>query len=355
MSSAQQHRESFDQLVDWLRQSVQVNVYTLRTYRGTPIGDLLEKHLEHTLERLAGLYGVGTYENLSVSEIFASAINIESLLAHEYRHPATQSNLQPQRHAELIQGSERHMQRARALINAARRGNNLAVPLEPNSTVSYRGVYVTPFSPAVHSALLRSERPFVRWQDGVVAGVSEHFMQELSAIKGYVTILFLDADELYDLAGKLPREEFETELGRRLAASRVNVGRVGDTLERHINRLLLHQNNVLRNLQHRLEKEHPLAHRAVAAILMETRHLIEMGLVVHQTWMPSAEVRQVDPFKQTIDLEARAQAHAADWLNRNPDETGWRPRFQHFVNSGTLLEELKTAHESTPNTQVSEY
>jgi hypothetical protein len=344
MPSTQEHRRAFDELADGLRQSLQAGSHALQSQRGTPTADVLERHFEHTLDRLAHLYGSGTYENLSVSAIFASAVHGESLAAYEYlreaRHlPASQ----PEGRQRLTESAERHRQRAHALINAARRGERLSVPNDPPAISPRRGVYVTPLTPEVYALLMRNRPPSVRWRDGAVASIGEATIDSLREIGAEATILFLDTDELHDEADKRTPEALQAEFGRRLAAAKADGGRgVGEPLARHINRLLLHQSNVLRNLQYRLRREHEIAHRAVQPILVENRRLLAAGLVAHPTWEPEGGTPPHDPFARTIALERAAQEHAAIWQahGQKDDAAGLRFKFQYFVEAGTLLDEL---------------
>ena len=216
MSSPHEHRRAFYALADFLRQSIQTTAQAVHAHRGRASGEALEKHLDHTLERYAGLYGLGTFENLTVSEIFVSAINGEARIAEEYRHEMEQ---QPERRAELAAAAERHDRRARELIDAARRGNRLHVPSGPHGIEAYRGVYVAPFSAKVQALLIRDREPFVRWQDGAVAAVPESLIAKLRGTGAEVTVLFRDADELTDEAGQHTPEEMEAELSRRVATA----------------------------------------------------------------------------------------------------------------------------------------
>ena len=112
---------------------------------GRPAEADVERHLEHTLDRLAWLYGRGTYENLSTVAIFHAAINNEVQLAQELSEPAA---------AEARARGQR-------LVDAARRGVRLHVrgvsPVE-----LWRGVHVEPLRPEFERRLLATETPFIR-------------------------------------------------------------------------------------------------------------------------------------------------------------------------------------------------
>src|SRR5271169_2946044 len=136
MASVNEERDAFEQLATQLRDAAAASARGLRTSRGTPAGNALDRQLEHTLDRLALLYGRGTYEALSTADI------VETAVANE------------QRMASALGGSDAAAAngRAQALVDAARRGVRLHVREPAPSVRLYRGAYVAPLSPELQSS-----------------------------------------------------------------------------------------------------------------------------------------------------------------------------------------------------------
>ena len=160
--------------------------------------------LEHTLDRLALLYGHGTYEALTTTEIVETAVENEQRLAAALDEPdATAATA-----------------RARALVDAARRGVRLHVREPADSVRLYRGVYVTPLRPELERTLWAREEPFLRWGDGAVLILDEDELAAVRADGGEVRVLFLDADELLDMDFRGDRPALDAELEQRRAVAR---------------------------------------------------------------------------------------------------------------------------------------
>ena len=115
MASVDEERAAFDQLAAQLRATATASARGLAAYRGTPAGSALDGELEHTLDRLALLYGRGTAENLSTADLVETAVDNEIRIAAALDEPdATAAT-----------------RRARALVDAARRGVRLHVRSGP--------------------------------------------------------------------------------------------------------------------------------------------------------------------------------------------------------------------------------
>ena len=254
MPSASDYATGFDAVADQLRSSAQVHAYALARHRGTAAESEFDARLEHTLDRLAVLYGHGTYEELSTEAIVETAIDFELRLAHEL---------------DGTEVAEQARARAQGLVNAARRGFRLRVR-GLHAPVILRGVYVRPFRPEVAGMLHGSHEPYLRWRDGIVAVLPEATIAELRADGDRVDVLFLDPDELLDLVDRAARDDgaaLEAELGRRAAVAAATPEQLGDSRTRRVRRLLLRQTTVLRNLRDRLAAEHPVAHAALLPVL----------------------------------------------------------------------------------------
>src|SRR6185369_15194709 len=226
MTDRAAHLAAFERLADLLRTSAAANARALQVHRGSPAGDAIDRQLEHTLDRLALLYGRGTYENLDTTEIFEAAIQLELSLAHDVEPLAAGA-------------AAAHRERATALVAAARRG----VRLHLNSPVAVpealRAVYVAPLSPDLERSLHELHEPYLLWRGGAVVIVRESALAAMREPGTEVAVLFLDPDELLDLDGRGDRPALEAELERRLAAARAAPDGVGDSRERHLVRLLL--------------------------------------------------------------------------------------------------------------------
>ena len=311
MADRSQHRAAFDRIAHLLRTGAAANARALAAHRGRPAEADVERQLEHTLDRLAWLYGRGTYENLSTVEIFHTAIDSEMRLAQELSKPAAAAA----------------RARAQSLVDAARHGVRLHVrgmrPVE-----LWRGVHVEPLRPEFERRLLATETPFVRRHNGVVVVLPESELGELRAAGDQVDVLFLDSDELLDLDGSGDRAALESELARRLATSRKAPDRVGDSRRAYLLRQLFKQSTVLRNLRDRLAAAHPAAHRAILPILADHRALLETALTA-------------DALQESIDLEHELWALATRWAAEPDDAAGLLGRFKAVAEAGTHVAELE--------------
>lgn len=320
-----EERAAFDQLAAQLRDAAAASARGLRVHRGTPAGSALDSHLEHTLDRLAVLYGHGSVENLSTEDIVQTAADNELRMAAALGEPDAAAAAS----------------RARALVDAARRGVRLHVR-EPASAVrQFRGAHVTPLRPEVESALLAREEPFLRWRDGAVLVADEAGLGELRAAGDEVNVLFLDSDELLDLDGRGDRQALEAELERRHAAAQTAPDRVGDSTDRYLLRLLDRQSMVLRNLRDRLADGHPSAHAAMLPVLAEHRALFETRLAARPA---SAQAAAADPLDEAINSERRVQELAGRWAAEPGDPAGLRDRFRVVADAGTRLADLEQHH-----------
>lgn len=321
MASIDEERTGFDQLAAQLRDAAATSARGLRATRGTPTADALDGHLEHTLDRLALLYGRGTYENLSTEDIVDAAVQREQRLAADLDEPE----------AGAAAG------RVRALVDAARRGERLHVREPSSSARLLRGAYVTPLRPEVESALRAREEPFLPWGDGAVLVADEATLARLREAGDEVDVLFLDPDELLDLDFRDDRPALEAELERRRAAARTAPDRVGDSRDRYLLRMLDGQSIVLRNLRDRLADGHPSAHAALLPILAGHRTLFE-GRLARQ---PAAAGAGQDPVGAAIDSERAVRRLTSRWAAEPGDPAGLRDRFRVVDDAGTRLADLE--------------
>jgi hypothetical protein len=321
VASIDEERTGFDQLAAQLRDAAATSARGLRATRGTPAADALDGQLEHTLDRLALLYGRGTYENVSTEDLVDAAVQREQRLAADLDEPE----------ATAAAG------RARALVDAARRGVRLHVR-EPSPEVRLlRGAYVTPLRPELESELRAGEEPFLPWGDGAVVVADEDRLARLREAGDQVSVLFLDPDELLDLDYRGDRPALEDELERRRNAARDAPDRVGDSRDRYLLRILDAQNINLRNLRDRLADGHPSAHAALLPILAGHRAQFEDRLAAQ----PAAPGTEQDPLGTAIDSERAVRRLASQWAAEPGDPAGLRDRFRVVDDAGTRLTELE--------------
>jgi hypothetical protein len=324
MASVPDERAAFEQLAALLRSTAVTSARARQARGDAPAGRALGGHLEHTLDRLAVLYGRGSYENLSTLDILRAAIGNELRLAAALDEPAA---------ADAVR-------RARSLVDAGRRGVRLHVREQAPPSRHFRGVYVAPLRPELERSLWQRREPHLRWRDGVVVIIDEN---EAAALRGEgdeVDVLFLDPDELLDLDGRGDRAALEAELDRRLAMARAAPDRVGDSRARHVLRLLLGQSTVLRNLRDRLAGEHPSAHAALLPVLAGQQSLLEARLAAE----PVPRTTLADPLGAAIDREREVRALAVRWAAEPGDPAGLRERFRVVADAGTHLAELEEHH-----------
>jgi hypothetical protein len=321
-SDRAQHIAAFNQIADLLRAGATASARALVAHRRKRVAADIDRQLEHTLDRLAWLYGRGTYENLSTTELFQTAISAEMRLARELSRSA---------HARA-----RPPARARHLVDAARSGVRLHVfgvqPVE-----LWRGVYVEPLRPEFERRLRAHEEPFIRWRDGAVVVLAESELGELRTTGASVYVLFLDSDELLDLEGRGNRAMLEAELVRRLAIAFKAPDHVGDSRQDYLLRRLLEQSTVLRNLRDRLAVEHQAAHRACLSILASHRALLIRTLAA----TPHGQAVATDPLQDAIDREHELYSLATRWANARTDAAGLLGRFKAVAEAGTRVATLE--------------
>ena len=325
MASVDEERAAFGQVAGQLRGAAAAAARGLQAHRGTPAGDALDSQLEHTLDRLARLYGHGTFESLSTEDIVETAVDNELRIA------------------SALDGDDATAatRRARALVDAARRGVRLHVREPAPSARLFRGAYVTPLRPELQHALWAREEPYLNWADGAVFVMDEDGLDELRAAGYEVHVLFLDSDELLDLDGRGDRPALEAELERRHAAAQAAPDRVGDSPDRYLLRLLDKQSIVLRNLRDRLADGHPSAHAALQPVLAEHRALFGAKLAASPAASPAAEQ---DPLGGAIESERGVQRLLSRWAAEPGDPAGFRDRFRVTADAGTRLADLEQHH-----------
>jgi hypothetical protein len=330
VASIADERGAFEQLAAQLRGAAATSARARRAHQGTPAGSALDSQLEHALDRLALMYGRGTYENLSTEDIVETAVNNE------------------QRMATALDGADAAAAtgRARALVDAARRGRRLHVRAPASPVRLFRGVHVTPLRPEVERSLWALEEPYMRWGDGAVLVADEDALGELRAAGDEVNVLFLDADELIDLDFRGDPPALDAELEQRRAAAASSPDRVGDSRDRYLLRLLDGQSIVLRNLRDRLADEHPSAHAALLPVLAEHRALHGERLAA-QPAEPAGRAEPAAPqdlLGAAIDSERGVQELAARWAAEPGDPAGMRERFRVVADAGTRLADLERHH-----------
>ena len=319
MANAAEQFAAFEQLAGQLRDAAAAAARGLRAHRGTPAGDALHSQLEHTLDRLALMYGRGTYEALTTEEIVDTAVANELRMAAELGEPQ----------AAAATG------RARALTDAARRGARLHIR-EPGSSVRlFRGVHVAPLSPELAGALRAREDPYLAWGGGAVVILDDDELAAVRTAGGEVNVLFLDADELLDMEFRDDRPALEAELERRRAVARAAPDRVGDSRDRYLLRLLHGQSIVLRNLRDRLAGDHPSAHAALLPVLAEHRALFEDRMTAE----PADQA--ADLLGAAIDSERAVQEQAGRWAAEPDDASGLRERFRVVTAAGSHVPDLE--------------
>lgn len=321
MADADQQRAAFDQIAKLLRDSASANAHALHVHRATAAGSTLERQLEHTLDRLAGLYGHGTFESLSITEILQTAIDAEMQIANELPDPVAATT------ARLRAGS---------LIDAARRGVGLNVR-GPASVASYRGIYVEPIRPELLSQLHQERQPYVKWRTGILVVQPDDALPQLRAAGYTVDILFLDSDEMLDLHYGGPAPQLDAELNRRLTAARAATDHVGDSREKYLVRRLLHQSTTLRNLRDRLVTAQPGAHQALLPILQDHRAALETALRA----APPPQAVQANALTASIDYERELQQLVNTWAAEPDDPARLHARFKAVADAGTRLPELE--------------
>jgi hypothetical protein len=321
MAGVTEQRAAFGQVDALLRGAAAASARALQVHRGGPAGDALERQLEHTLDRLALLYGRGTYENLTTTEILETAVDNELRLAAELDGPA----------------SAAAADRVQSLVDAVRRGVRLHVGPPPASVRTHRGVYVQPLRPELERSLWARHEPYLRWRDGAVLIVTEDQAAALHTAGDEVAVLFLDVDELLDLDARDDRPTLEAELERRLAAARSAPDGVGDSRDRYALRMLLGQSTVLRNLRDRLADGHPAAHTALLPVIAGHRVHLEARMAAG----PTARELLLNPLGASIDHERDLQALLNQWAAEPEDPSGLRDRFRAVADAGTHLPELR--------------
>ena len=317
VESTQGHVARFDAVADLLRSSAQAHAHALARHRGSAAEAELEMRLDQALNQLAVLYGRGSYEMLSTAEIIDAAIDNELHLAHEL----------PDSQAAAVAARTR----AQLLVDVSRRGANLRIRGLHEPQVK-RGVYLSSVRSEVLAGLQASREPYLRWRDGIVVVLDEARIAELRAAGDNVAVLFLDPDELLDLAERDESSALDRELARRLATAQASPARLGDSSHRHLRRRLLRQSTVLRNLRDRLSAEHPVAHASLAAVLDSHRALLRATLAA----APPPRHVVADPLVASTGYTEAVQellARVAD----DVDPAGFGSRFRAAVatTSGT--------------------
>ncbi|WP_437952429.1 hypothetical protein WME98_18035 [Sorangium sp. So ce296] len=353
MSTRDEHKAAFRQLLDLLHASLDTCAAAIRALPGAPEQAALEAHFEVLLDRHADLYGIGTYENNVTSAIFSSAVHNEAWMALEHEAEASRPRVtSEEERQELLARASLHRRRAHALIDACRRGPRLRVPRGIPHVDPYRGVYIAPDTPEVRRLLMYDREPFIRFRDGVVATVRDSRIADLQALGAAVIVLYLDGDALHDAAVEATQSAagqpaLERDLAARLEYSEREGQGVGEPFAAQTRRALLHQSHVLRNLGRRAASEHPAAHEAMSPVLREHTAMLLDALAAFPV-APAARGGPEALLSAVVDQERRMTAHAATWAVRASaeDAAGLRAHFEAAQRPSDALTPLvrNTAH-----------
>lgn len=303
--SLAEHAASFDAVAELLQSSAQVHAYAFSRHRGTSAESAVTARLEQALDRVAVLQRRGP-DLLTTAEIIDVAIDFELRLAHEL---------------EGIRGAAEARTRAQLLVDAARRGRRLQVRGLHTPEIR-RGIYLTPARPEVVGMLHASHEPYLGWRDGIVVILHEATIAELRAEGDRVEVLFLDPDELLDLAARAD-DTLEAELDHRLALAQAAPDRCGDSHNRHVRRLLMRQTVVLRHLRDRLAAEHPVAHTRLLAVLETHRETLWSALAA----APPPRSAAADPLAASTEA-TRAVDEALARAAEDTDPAGFGTLFR---------------------------
>ena len=316
MAPVPAQRAAFDEVAALLQQAAAASARAAQTASDQAARDLAERHVELSLDRLALLYGRGTYENLATAEIVRGAVDSELQLAAFIGEPEAAAA----------------RRRAQQLVDAARRGNGLHVARPPAAVTTSVVGYVEPLRPELERSLWPQEQPYLIWRDGAVLILSGEEADALRAAGDEVDVLFLDTAEFRDLDARDDWPTLDAELGRRLAVSRAAPDRVADSRDRHVLRLLLRHSIVLRNLRDRLSAEHPGAYAGLMPVVREHTALLRDRLAAGDAAAgPGA----------AASAEARLDTLVSRLAAEPDDESGLRDRFRAVASAGTLLAELE--------------
>ncbi len=310
---------AFCQIADDLRTMAVANARALEEHRCAPAAAILEKQLEHTLDRLARFYGRGSYENLTTQRIFQIAVDEEIQFAQEL-DPADRAGA---------------LSRAHRLVDASRRGRRLNVKAYPARSPA-RVIYVEPFRPEFRIQLLSVTEPFLTRENGAVVVRNELEINELRAAGDDVFILFLNAPDFLDLIERHDRLVLDAELVQRLAQARAAPDRIGDSRPAYIRNQLLQHDVGLRNLRDRLAAEAPAARRELLPILAEHRQLLERELI------RAPQGRPCSPLEESIAREREFQYLLSCWTAaaEADNATGMLGSLKVVAESGSFLNEL---------------
>jgi hypothetical protein len=324
MAGGGEHRAAFREIANELRAGAIANARALNVRRDSPAGDVLDRQLENTLDRLAAMHGRGVFENLSPEAIFHSAIETDVAIAH------ARAAL-----GDDVAGASPG--RAQRLIDAGRRGAGINLRGEIPPHRPFHGAYIEPASENLLLYLQQSREPFVRWEQGVLVILQATVLESLRANGYKVEILYLDGDELLDLDAAGDKAGFAAETNRRLAQARLADDHVGDSRQHHLLRLADKQNRILRNLRDQLQlKGHSAARAAILPEIAASRTIYEAALMAAP--MHRAAIR--DPLAAVIVHEKKAR-QMAEKFAAEENVAGLREHFRIVANAPSLLAELE--------------
>ena len=336
---------ALSRLDEQLRSVLTLSALALRSARGTALEGLFKRQFEATLARIARLHAAKSHDNVDVKELVVFAIEHEALLAQECveerQYLATAGDPEAGAMAAAV---ARHRQRARVLAGLA---GDLGLHVHSRGIPHvrrYRGVYIAPLSDTVRDLLVTGQEGFLPWADGVIAAVPDSDLEIYRSHSDELAVLFRDANDLLEARRTLDAEGFDRELDRRLDAARSAGKRlVGDALADHVNRLLLRQDTALCNIRERLAPGRPAAAAVVQPLIDEGRDLLAASLAAHATWAPGLDPAGATPAARLARAEQTMQQHASGWAERwrDKDPAGLLPRFQKFLEAGSLAPDLE--------------
>ncbi len=315
-------------LLGLLRTCIALTVAARRSLDG-PVAEILDRHLDQTLERMVGLRNEGMASSLQ--ELCEVAIEGEARIRFEEQDARFRIPAAP---------ADSRRKRAQSLSELLARLGNPSYSHGLPAVVVHRGIHISPLEDVHRANLPTKETLLLEWKNGAILRFPAHLLGSLEDLNLSFCVLYLDAAEAEERARESTAARLNRDLERRLRAARSPGARgLGDSMGDHRNRLYLTQALRIRSLRHRLGPEHA---GALDALVAEDDEALRLSLQNHLSWADVAPDQGREALSRLIQTERDAR-QTAEFLIRLCDPApvrNFQPLFQDFLEADSSLQEL---------------
>ncbi len=294
--------------------------------------EVLDEHVENTLQLLASVVGEGRYDDMKLPSMLIFTLESEAR--------AVQESLYAQEAAQRA-GNVRVAERMnRATAAARKRAETLGSTLralgraEYGSALPYvemeRVMFIQPSDAQFLTGLRSKNLPVFEWKDGVVAPWPVRRLADMQDLGKTAQTVYLESGEFLEDILELTPAQVERGVAERVEGELAMSGR---SVEDHLNKLLLELNLLRRNAVRVAHREGSGLVGLLQKQVQEETATLTALLASHPSWLAPPPKAPEESLSMLKEVEARAADDAAffEELCRRGRKAALRSRFAAIV------------------------